>query len=750
MPKHPPSRRDSTSNINPNLNSGTPSSSKRSSAAPKRDHAKKEREVISVEDDDAQREAEAEMRARNIQPQQMRPTREQVQSELLVLHPHAPTAPPPGMIGYGHHDMPPPPGQYAQMNRGDPLRPFQNQFHTGWVQEEPVSLSGSPQPMGRERDIRERERDRERERRKPKPGKTRGEAHERDRDRERRERRSELMNMMYEPPVYMDRAPREMYSEKAMPDVVEWEREKEVRAKTTLHLGTHVYPRVPFPYFFDIAPGAEEKEKRVDTAGEPSATADFVEVDTETRATILIPSAHLPMERPDRPRVWGGGLVPPPGFEESRRRRNKDSDTRGRRRIYTDDSDLFTCALRVLRCAASGAYGNGKEELVGRFVGGPGERYHGVRPANWPDEDSDDEEGDGTAMTSAGWGTGHDGSAIELLNVEFVKGVVPALGKKNRSQRIAEYNERRLSVACSTSPSRDSVAARQPKRAWPGPLPNAIPKIHLPPLEAALQRECPRPPTVLDLEADRMAMEVRTVKLSYGKDGADLCTGFAYDPDVLREVLFPRRDERPAKRRRLDDDVVEPLDFEMTEAHASNSEPSDQTTDDTRRPITLETSKERYLLTPAKQGTYDLAIVVDGFPAQASPAKRCTSDGDTEGHSAPKGEASTSVQKPDIQPTDSLNGSKDVGGPSSNGEPSVGEPKAEGDGVGSQPPEARPKRANKRKNSRKEPPKYAVPPAEQLEQGIPIGDIELSWDGVTCRERRIPLVAWRFVPMEAS
>ncbi|KAL1762562.1 hypothetical protein FB107DRAFT_253845 [Schizophyllum commune] len=809
MPKHPTSRRDSTSNINPNLNSGAPSSNKRPPAPPKREHSKKEREVISVEDDEAQREAD-ELRARNVPLQQLRQTREQVQGELLVLQPHAPNAPPPGMIGYGHDmrdrmpghpNLPPlhhpsqtmyptppapPPGQYAQMNRDpmnrDPLRTFQNQFHTGWVQEEPVSLTGSPQPIAREREMRDRDRDRER--RKSKPGKARGEVHERDRDRERRERRSELMNMMYEPPVYVDR-PREMYPEKIALDVVEWDREKEVRAKATVHLGTHVYPRIPFPYFFDIAPGGDEREKRAEAAPtDPAAAAaaDFVEVDTETRATVLIPAAHLPTERPKRIRVWGGGLVPPPGYEESRRRRNKDSDTRGRRRIYTDDSDLFSCAvhagwatwgmarqarregwdmrveLRVLRCAASGACGNGKEELVGRFVGGPGERFFGTRPTEWAEEDSDDDEDE--VMTSAGWGTGHDGSAIELLKVEFVKGVAHALGQKNRTQRILEYNERRLDLS-SSPPSHKSIRCRKPKRAWPGPLPNAIPKIHLPPLEASLQGECPRAPTVFDLEADRRAMEMRTVKLSFGKENKAFCAGYKYDPDELRDALFPPGDEPPAKRRRLnEDDGLEPLDVNMAHLPVSLSN-GDESSEESRQPIILETPKERYLLTPAKQGTYDLALVVDGSSQSKTcdmDAKESATNGVDGPQPAPK-EDSTSAPKTDtlLEPGE-LSESSPVGEPSTNGDPKPAisdpkpEPKPEGDGVESHPSESRPKRSNKRKvaSARKEPPKYAVPPANRVEEEVDMDAFEFGSSGLTCRGKRIPLVSWKFVPVEAS
>ena len=292
-------------------------------------------------------------------------------------------------------------------------------------------------------------------------------------------------------------------------------------------------------------------------------------LDVETRTTVLIPSGYIPIEKPLRPRLWGGGVFDPrprPPLVRSRRKgtgsangskrqrppigsrqstlgaqkekvngtsglamtnsgsgnagsgdgtktRPANPHTRSRRprRVYTDDSDIFLCAihsgwltwsgarkarargrdlrieLRVLRCAgagtgsvfawgigktaAAGAVGAGKnatnpsgtgnnagagdppivkEEMVGRFVGGYGERCFnplgrtgrvagedGVDELeNMPDlgmeiEDPDmmlamydmydDPEDDGRTLVSAAWGTGHDGSAIEIVGVEFVE-----------------------------------------------------------------------------------------------------------------------------------------------------------------------------------------------------------------------------------------------------------------------------------------------------------------------------------------
>ncbi|KAF8806873.1 hypothetical protein BYT27DRAFT_7101034, partial [Phlegmacium glaucopus] len=156
------------------------------------------------------------------------------------------------------------------------------------------------------------------------------------------------------------------------------------------------------------------------------------------------------------------------------------------RRIYTDDSDIFLCAihsgwitwsgarkarlkgsdmrieLRMLRCAGAGAgsvlargVGRGgeresgekeggegvKEEMIGRFVGGYGERCFnplgksgrvageegdggGVDEEEEEAESDlmlDDPDDDGRSLVSAAWGSGHDGSGIEIVNVEFVE-----------------------------------------------------------------------------------------------------------------------------------------------------------------------------------------------------------------------------------------------------------------------------------------------------------------------------------------
>ncbi|KXN90677.1 hypothetical protein AN958_03962 [Leucoagaricus sp. SymC.cos] len=272
--------------------------------------------------------------------------------------------------------------------------------------------------------------------------------------------------------------------------------DREVKARFKINLGTFVYPNTPFPYHFDVGEWigvngalakdgekkedaavkdkdeAKEKEKENGKEGEQTTSqkeeADDM-LDVETQATIVIPNGYIPREKPRKPAIWGGGVIDSPARPK-------------KRRIYTDDSDLFLCALhsgwltwtasarardrgqdlrievRIIRCAGAGAgsvyavgagafagkyapavngvvstngayrqNGNGKvpvvrkEEIIGRFIGGWGEKcfVHDTN-ADTGDEEENSEENDGRGLVSAGWGSGHDGSAIEVLNVEFV------------------------------------------------------------------------------------------------------------------------------------------------------------------------------------------------------------------------------------------------------------------------------------------------------------------------------------------
>ena len=254
--------------------------------------------------------------------------------------------------------------------------------------------------------------------------------------------------------------------------------------------------------------------------GQPRTMSTF-KVDTETRVTIVIPNGHIPLDKPRRPRIWGGGVFPrmrmprrmimpdglhhigsaqPEGTKEASgmadsgereqpplQPQRKEKRRRPKyRRVYTDDSDAFLCALhsgwvtwsgaaqarmegkemkievRVLRCIGAEGVGvgrfYGREEVVGRFLGGWGEKCFVPRgglgegvDASLPgerrgDEDVemqipegelDDEENDGRGLVSAGWGTGHDGSAIEIVDARFVEVSV----NRRVLSHLARFNE---------------------------------------------------------------------------------------------------------------------------------------------------------------------------------------------------------------------------------------------------------------------------------------------------------------------
>jgi hypothetical protein len=250
------------------------------------------------------------------------------------------------------------------------------------------------------------------------------------------------------------------------------------REKVRVSLGTFVWPRTPFPYFFhvgdllsaekevekekergkgrgkengingkekdrdkakqgnakkseDIDPLVEDKKENTDEIAKESQPQKEPEPEIETRVTIYIPSSHLPTEMPAKPQIWGGGLNPHPYALPTR--------------IYTDDSDLFLCALHAgfvtwsgtraarktgkdlrldLRIYRAGrGWRGGDEEGVGRFVGGWGERCleeggTGSGTGRW---DIGAEDDDGRSFLSSGWGSTHDGSGIEVLGAIFVE-----------------------------------------------------------------------------------------------------------------------------------------------------------------------------------------------------------------------------------------------------------------------------------------------------------------------------------------
>lgn len=249
-------------------------------------------------------------------------------------------------------------------------------------------------------------------------------------------------------------------------------------------LGRSFGPKTPFPYIF---PGAYPKgEGDKENAGADSAEKTKAKLkangaekegkgegdeanvkEWETKAVIYIPSGHLPSAPPHRPCLWGGGLT---AIEVQHQHHHQHNSNHRPRRIYTDDSDLILCVVHsgfvrwsaIRKAKAEGkdlkvevslvrvsGRGLGGALGVGRFIGGTGERYwcgegDGLGTSTGAEED------DGRGLMSAGWGSEHDGSGIEVLAAGFVdKGTVrssPGLGRRNRSERLAEYGERRTAV----------------------------------------------------------------------------------------------------------------------------------------------------------------------------------------------------------------------------------------------------------------------------------------------------------------
>ncbi|KAH9991182.1 hypothetical protein BJV77DRAFT_558350 [Russula vinacea] len=149
---------------------------------------------------------------------------------------------------------------------------------------------------------------------------------------------------------------------------------------------------------------------------------------TVARATLYIPALALPRARPAHPRVWGSGP-------------------------YTDDSDIISAAVhagRVRWSDVSEASRRGQDARVEVQVVPAAERYFGsVGSAPEPGSGGEPDD-DGRGFFSAGWGNGHEGAGIEILDVAFVKGGTahraPGLGRQNRKQRLGEYAAERGAV----------------------------------------------------------------------------------------------------------------------------------------------------------------------------------------------------------------------------------------------------------------------------------------------------------------
>ncbi|KAL6309325.1 hypothetical protein BKA93DRAFT_352242 [Sparassis latifolia] len=196
-----------------------------------------------------------------------------------------------------------------------------------------------------------------------------------------------------------------------------------------LHIGMYIYPRIPFPYIDFPNLSYEPNSHGMPLEREPR----------EIHTTIFIPYGFIPTQRPAHPRVWGGAEVrslypiSPPASQLAHafpfhHRRFED---RGVRRVYTDDSDLFLCALHAGFITWSGAQRARSERRdlrldlkltkEARFVGGYGAAYRKrKRTIESMLEDSENDD-DGSTLRSSGWGNSHDGAGIEIMVAEFVE-----------------------------------------------------------------------------------------------------------------------------------------------------------------------------------------------------------------------------------------------------------------------------------------------------------------------------------------
>ncbi|KAF9472851.1 hypothetical protein BDN70DRAFT_867976 [Pholiota conissans] len=465
-------------------------------------------------------------------------------------------------------------------------------------------------------------------------------------------------------------------------------------------------------------------------------------LDLETRTTILIPNGFIPTEKPLRPRIWGGGGFdpsPPPLSIRSRSGRKGKAGTsangkrtrpllsaksssvfggsangadasvhggshngknrlrsRRTRRIYTDDSDVFLCAVhsgwltwsgarkarargrdlrievRVLRCAGTSAgslFARGagvagvpkapgdpevvREEILGRFVGGYGERCFNPlgRTGRVAGEDGDDfgtddglgldggiegdmlqyddPEDDGRSLVSAAWGTGHDGSAIEIVGVEFVeRGTAhkaPGVGRRNRAQRLLEYAERRAAVLGPAACIGRGFAGRKRRRGWEGwpvqprRLPNAsVLDVIYEETEVEHDEDDGRPKKRTRIqEEEQKLMNTRTLVFGMGVN-ANLCIGYKYVPSMLKEILFPPRssvvDDTPPSRKRRH--IPEMEDIEMADPDVPMTSATTRSIAELGRPVILETAKESYLFSPS------VPAASDGSAEQPTPTAR--------------------------------------------------------------------------------------------------------------------------------
>ncbi|KAG1795085.1 uncharacterized protein HD556DRAFT_1365957 [Suillus plorans] len=242
-----------------------------------------------------------------------------------------------------------------------------------------------------------------------------------------------------------------------------------------------------------------------------------------------------------------------------------------------------------------------------RFVGGWGEAFYGHPSAGYcaasvNDATSGDSrqrsfeeeaEDDGRGVVSAGWGWGHDGSAIEVVHVEVVeKGSArgPGLGRRNRSQRLQEYASRRAALALAPATS----ASPPPCTHLFADVTNGRKRRWFTLDNIDVNEKIKVDPENLE---ELQKMHART--LVFGDSGTG--AGFKYTPILLACALFPHladpavRVSLPRKRRKI---------LHAQDPHAGAGDVRmdidgvGEETGDEGRAVVLESDSETYLVAP--------------------------------------------------------------------------------------------------------------------------------------------------------
>ncbi|KAG2345786.1 hypothetical protein BDR05DRAFT_88384 [Suillus weaverae] len=236
-----------------------------------------------------------------------------------------------------------------------------------------------------------------------------------------------------------------------------------------------------------------------------------------------------------------------------------------------------------------------------RFVGGWGEAFYGHPSAGYDAVSGDagqrsfeeEAEDDGRGVVSAGWGWGHDGSALEVVHVEVVeKGSArgPGLGRRNRSQRLQEYASRRAALALSPATS----ASPPPRTHLFADVTNGRKRRRVAFDNITVNGKPNADPENLE---ELQKMHART--LVFG--GSGMGVGFKYTPMLLACALFPHladpavRASLPRKRRKIvpaQDSPAGAGDVRMNIGDAGEE------TGDEGHAVVLESDGETYLVTP--------------------------------------------------------------------------------------------------------------------------------------------------------